>query len=101
MSYDTPSACRLAQATPWVSCVPTTFRPEWATEAFHMNIIGSRAGGDGERRRYAHAFAMDNVADVREKWKELLRKNDPFFGAGFAGGVTTASGGLSCGIGRE
>ena len=53
-------ACRLAQGNTLGSCVPTTLRPEWATETFHIYIIGSRAGGEGERRRYAHTFAMDN-----------------------------------------
>ena len=70
--------CIKGRATPWVSCVPTTFRPEWATEAFHMNIIGSRAGSDGERRRYAHAFAMDNCLLMEGKMEGIAPKKRPF-----------------------
>ena len=73
-------ACRLAQGNTLGSCVPTTLRPEWATETFHIYIIGSRACSDGERRRYAHTFAMDNCSLMQgENGRNCSEKTTLFF----------------------
>ena len=50
---------------------------------------------------YNTCFLSRSSAAINRTTIQLLRKNDRFFGAGFAGGVTAASGGLICGIGRE
>ena len=70
-------ACRLAQGSA-LGIIPTSLRPEWATETFHINIIGSRAGSEGERRRSAHTFAMDNCSLMQGKMEGIAPKKRPF-----------------------
>ena len=50
---------------------------------------------------YNTCFLSRSSAAILRATIQLLRKNDPFFGAGFAGGGIAASGGLSRGIWRE
>ena len=49
----------------------------------NINIIGSRACSDGERRRYAHTFAMDNCSLMQEKMEGIAPKKRPFFRSRF------------------
>ena len=50
---------------------------------------------------YNTCFLSRSLAAILRATIQLLRKNDPFFGAGFTGVGIAASGGLSRGIWRE